>query len=192
MKFDVDFDVPIVVQEDNISDKAVYYEQHHRSNLIFTVLDQERNLVARGVGMNWSQTQQMSADPEWGKQRVIEIVEGSMLAGQLSFQSMNFFHLNDSLPSTPKDMNSSYLTCIVQVANNEAIKPSARGLVIDVFQGVKIQGQSGSWNATSKYLRNGQMIFLERLTGLQWLQKNADLATAAEDGSRAAYPYEIK
>jgi len=129
----------------------------------------------------------MVADPEWGKQRVIEIVEGSLLAGQLTFQSMNFLHINDSLPSTPKDMNSSYLTCIVQIAANAGIKPEAKGLVIDVFQGVKIQAQSGNWSATSKYLRSGQMIFLERLTGYEWVMRNGDLQNKTSD--HGAYPY---
>lgn len=187
MIFDVNFKIPAKVGE--IVDPKVYYEQHHGSNLVFSVIDNDRNLVARGIGINWNQTRQMTANPEWGKPRVIEIVEGALLAGQLSFQSMFFMHLNDNLPTTADYTNNSYLTCIVQVASH--VKPAAKGLILDVFEGVKIQGQSGNWNSNSNYLRNGTMIFLERKTGLQYANANG-LMNAAADGSRAAYPANVE
>lgn len=188
MKFDFNFKTPVKVGE--IVDPQVYYEQHHGSNLVFSVIDDSKNLVARGIGINWNQARQVQANPEWGQPRVIEIVEGALLAGQLTFQSMFFMHLNDSLPTTPDYTNNGYLTCIVQVAQHT--KPSVRGLILDVFEGVKIQGQSGSWNSTSSYLRNGQMIFLERKTGLQFANEMSDLQNAAADGSRAAYPAKVE
>lgn len=182
---------PIVVGE--IKNKDIYYQQFHGTNLVFTVYEQDpisktnRDLVARGQGINWNEQYQMIAEPEWGQRRVIEIVEGAMLAGQLAFQSMWFMHLNDNLPTYRKLGKGSYLTCIVQVATHE--RAELKGLVLDVFQGVKIQGQSGQWNSNSKYLRNGTMLYLERLTGLEWLEANPDLGNAADD--HGAYPASI-
>lgn len=181
---------PIVVGE--IKNSDIYYQQFHGTNLIFTVYATNadaslRSLVARGQGINWSEQYQLIAEPEWGQRRVIEIVDGAMLAGQLAFQSMYFLHLNDNLPTYRILGKGTYLSCMVQVAKHE--RAELKGLVLDVFQGVKIQGQSGQWNANSKYLRNGNMIYMERLSGIEWLQANPDLANAA--GDHGAYPAAI-
>ncbi len=186
MIYGINLTTPIKVGA--IKNPEVYYEGHMGANLVFTVIDKNKSLVARGVGMQWNQSRQLSAQPEWGKKRVIEIVEGAILPGNLTFNSMNFFHLNDNLPTTPDYTNNGYLTCFVQTAEHN--KPSARGLIIDVFRGVKFAAHSGNWNANSQYMMNGQMMFLERLTGLEWVAQNPDLANATAD--RAAYPAEAE
>lgn len=181
-------ELPVKVGE--IKNRDIYYQQFHGTNLICTVYEQDpvtkvnRNLVARGTGLTWNEQYQIIGEPEWGQRRVIEIVEGAMLPGQLTIQAMNFLHLNDSLPTYRNLGKGSYLTCLVQVATHE--RAELKGLVIDAFLSVKLQGQSGQWNANSKYLRNANLIYLERLTGLEWLAANPDLANAADD--HGAYP----
>ena len=73
---------------------------------------------------------------------------------------------------------------MVQIASHE--RAELKGLVLDVFRQVKIQAQSGQWNANTKYMRNGTMLYLERLTGLEWLNDNPGLAAASAD--HGAYP----
>jgi len=176
--------LPLPMKIGNIENKDVYYQQHHGTTLRLTVMDGNNNLVARGQGVTWNEQYQMVAEPEWAERRVIEIVEGAMLPGQLTFQSMYFFHLNDSLPTYRNLGKGDYLQCMVQIASHE--RAELKGLVLDVFRQVKIQAQSGQWNANTKYMRNGTMLYLERLTGLEWLNDNPGLAAASAD--HGAYP----
>jgi len=178
-------DPTIVVGE--VTNPEVYYEGHHGSSLIFSLFDEEKSLIARGTGLQWSENYQLVPIMEWGKRHCLEIVKGAMPPGQLNFQSINFLHLNDTLPTVRNLVEKRELQAIVQIASHET--PELRGLVIDVFVGVVIQGQQGNWNAQSLYLRNGNMLFRKRLNGLQWLELNPDLANQNED--HAAYPATI-
>lgn len=175
-------ELPMLVGE--IKNPEIYYSAHHGSSLIFTLFDGTENLVARGMGMQWNENYQMTPVMEWGQRYCLEIVDGAMQPGQLTINGMNFLQLNDTLPTYRNLIQRRELTGIVQIAEHE--KAEFRGLVIDVFQGVKIGGQSGNWNAQSLYLRNANMMYRKRLTGLEWLAINPDLG--AQTASRAAYP----
>lgn len=172
-----------------ITDSENYYKQHSGVSLVFTIFDpgNDRDLVARGQGMQWNEQYQLYAEPEWGQRRVIEIVEGAMLAGQINFRTMMFFHLQDNMPTYRELGKSEYLECMVQIASHE--KAALKGLVLDVFRGVKFQGQQGQWDANSKYLRNGTMWYMERLKPLEWLEENPDYGNATDE--HGPYPAAI-
>lgn len=182
--------LPIKIADISAEVKDIYYQQHHGTSLIFTIKESGTtdNLVARGTGLTWNEQYQFVAEPEMGARRVIEIVDGAMLPGQLSFQTMYVFAINDRLPSWRTLGNTGYLECIVQIAKHE--RAELKGLVLDVFRQVRIQAQSGQWNANTKYMRNGTMLYLERLTGAEWVKDNATYAAA--DADHAAYPATIK
>lgn len=175
-------DLPYVIAE--VKDSEIYYSAHHGSTLTLSLFDDEFSLVARGTGMQWNEQYQMIPVMEWGQRHCLEISEGAMPPGQLVINAMNFLHLNDAMSTYRKLVQRKELQAIVQVAQHE--KPEFRGLVIDVFQGVKISGQSGNWNAQTLYLRNANMIFRKRLTGLEWLALNPGLA--AQTDEHGAYP----
>lgn len=178
--------LPIRVGE--VQNPQVYYSLHHGSSLVFTLFDQEHNLVARGSGMQWNENYQVTPFMEWGQRHCLEVVKGAMPPGQISLQTANFLHLNDTMPTARNLVERRELTALVQIAEHE--DPNYMGLVIDVFKGITIQVQSANWNAQSLYLRNANMLFRTRLTGMLWLAENPDLANATED--HAAYPAAIQ
>ena len=182
--------LPILIGDITENDKDLYYQQHHGASLIFTIMEAgtTNNLIARGTGIQWNEQYQILGEPEWGARRVIELVEGAALPGQLSFQTMYFFAVNDKLPTWRSLGNQDYLQCVVQIASHE--RAELKGLVLDVFNQVKIVGQSGQWNANTKYLRNGSMLYLERMTGAEWVKQNSTFAAANAD--HGAYPAAIK
>jgi hypothetical protein len=179
------FEVPILIKK--VTNTDIYYKLHHGSSLIFTLFDQNKNLIARGTGMSWNENPQLAPYMEWGKKYCIEIVKGAMNPGQLTVQGANFLHLNDSMPTVANLIENRELTAFVQVGPDEAI--ATRGLVIDVFKGVFVGAQSGNWNSQTLYMRNAQMMFRKRMTGAEWLNDNPGLGAANSD--HAAYPANV-
>lgn len=177
----------------NISNSDVYYKALSGSQLECLVLDSSAtpatNLVARGTGFSFNENYQQTPVLEWAQRKSLEIVTGLMPPGQIQIATLFFMNLNDNMPTVRELVNLTELSVMVRIALHE--DPKLQGLVLDVFQGVKIGGQSGNWNAQSLYLRNAQLIYRERLTGLQWLQANPGLANA-QAGQNAAYPAAIK
>lgn len=171
----------------NVVDPASYYRAFSGSQLVCRVLDKTNNLVARGMGVSFSESYQMTPILEWANRKSIEVVDGMALPGQVQIQTMQFMQLNDSLWTARDLPNIDELTTIVQVADEE--KVSIKGLVIDVFSGCKIQAQNGNWTAQGLYTRTCSLIYRERITGLQWAAANTDLFSAASD--HAAYPANV-
>ncbi len=171
----------------NIKNPDVYFKALSGSQLECLVLDGATNLVARGTGFSFNQSPQQTPVPEWGQRKVLEIVTGMMMPGQAQIQSMFFMHLNDSLPTVADLPNTTDLTILVRIAQHENV--NLMGIVLYALTGARIAGESQNWNAQSLALINAQVIFREKLTGLQWLSQNSDLANAAAD--HAAYPAEI-
>ncbi|OGU56952.1 MAG: hypothetical protein A2V66_10790 [Ignavibacteria bacterium RBG_13_36_8] len=184
--YDEKLQLPITVG--NIKDPQIYYKAPHGSQLRFTIYEEGKNLVARGIGCSWNENPQIQPIMEWNHRYCVEIVKGAMPPGQLQIQTMFFLHLNDSLPTLRSLTSLSELTAIVQIGEHE--DPRLRGLVIEAFKGCVIGGQSGNWNAQSTYLRQAQSWFRIRMTGLEWLAENPGLANAADN--RAGYPAEIE
>ncbi len=170
--FDEKLTLPVVISK--VKDPDTYYTALSGSQLVCTVLDSDLNLVARGVGMSWNENYQKTPILEWGHRHVVEIVTGMQNIGQITVQSMFFMQLNDVMPTFKNLVSRRELQVIVQIAEHE--DPKLAGLVVDVFQGVHIQGQSGNWSAQSLYLRNAQLLYRKRLTGLDWAkqQNNTD------------------
>jgi len=157
-----------------IDNPELYYKALSGSQLVLSVLDGSNNLVARGTGMNWNEQFQQTDLAEWGQRHSLEIVTGRQPIGQITIQTFFFMHINDSLPTTSglKEWAVSELSAIVQIAEHE--DPNLSGLIIDAFEGVKIAGQSGNWNAQSQYMKNMSLVYRVRLNGLEWKQSHAD------------------
>lgn len=180
--FREEFKLPVVVGD--IKSDEVMFRQWQGSQLIYTLFDGENNIIARGTGMNWNENYQMNGDNEWGRRHVIEIVDGAMGLGQISIQTMYFFHLNNNLPTYRSLGRKGELTGIVQVRDHEL--PQYKGLVLDVFEGVKIAGLSGNWSANTKYLMQIQSVYRIRKNAIEWLDENPDLASQTDE--HAPYP----
>lgn len=183
--FDETLALPVVIK--NIKDPQVYYKSFHGSQLRLSIFDAGNNLVVRGIGCSWNENPQITPILEWNHRFSVEIVKGAIPPGQMTIQTLYFFHLNDSLPTLRKLPNLSELSAIVQISDTE--DPRIRGLVLEAFQGCVVGGQSGNWNSTSLYLKQAQVWFRKRLSGAEWLALNPGLANASE--TRAAYPAEI-
>jgi len=161
----------IIVGE--VTDREYYYKAMSGSQLVCSILDGTNNIVARGSGMSWNETFQQTDLPEWGQRNSLEIVTGRQPIGQITIQTFFYMHLNDSLPTTAgiKAWAKNELSGIVQIADHE--DPALAGLIVDAFEGVKIAGQSGNWNAQSQYIRNVSLVYRIRLNGLEWVEKHA-------------------
>jgi hypothetical protein len=169
----------------SIEDTESYYQALPGSALVVQVLDGSKNLIARGFGASWNETYQMTPVMEWGKRYSVEIVKGAMPPGQISIQSMYFMDLNDTLPTFKNLASKRELTAIIQIANEE--DATLNGIVLDVFQGVVIQGQQGNFNASNLYLRNCSMIYRKRLKGIEWLKLNPALKYPAKVGEEISF-----
>mgnify|MGYP001408416440 CR=1 FL=1 len=171
-------DVPIKIGE--ISDPDSYYKSLPGSALVMKVFDNEFNLVARALGMSWSENYQNFPVMELGQRYCVEIVKGAMPPGQLNIQGLFLMQFNDTLPTAKNLVSNRELSALVQIADHE--DSALSGIVLDVFKGCVFQGQQGNFNSTSLYLRNANLIFRTRMTGLEWKQKNPSLKYAAKPG----------
>jgi len=163
------YELPIKIKQ--IDDPETYYQALSGSQLVLTVIDKSFNLFARGTGMSWNEQYQQTPVMEWGQRYCLEIVTGAMTPGQIAVQSIYFMKMNDTLPTQKNLASRRELTAIVQIAKHE--DPALAGIVLDVFQGVKIAGRQGNWNAQSLYLSNANMMYRKRMTGLDWKQSNS-------------------
>jgi hypothetical protein len=164
-----------------VVDTESYYQAIPGSAIVVQVIDSGNNLVARGFGASWNETYQMTPVMEWGQRNSVEIVKGAMPPGQLNIQSMYFMQLNDTLPTYKNLVSKRELTAIFQIADHE--DSSIVGVILDVFQGVIIQGQQANFNAQSLYLRNLNMIYRKRLKGIEWLALNSGILYPAQAGT---------
>jgi hypothetical protein len=179
--------LPIVVADIDVADAKTYYSLHHGSSLVFSLMDGAENLIARGSGISWNESYQMTPYMEMGQRHCLEVVKGAMPPGQISIQSAYFLKLNDTLPTAENLVEKRELTGIVQIAEHE--DPTLKGLVLDVFEGVSISVQNGSFNAQSLYLRNATAVYRLRKSGMLWLRENPSFGEQTE--SHAAYPAKI-
>jgi hypothetical protein len=156
-----------------IKDTEFYHKALSGSQLVCSLYDaKNNNLIARGSGLSWNETFQQTDLPEWGQRHSIETVTGRQPIGQLTIQTFFFMQLNDALPTTQglKNWAVDELIAQVQIAAHE--DPRLAGLVIDVYEGVKIAAQSGNWNAQSQYMRNVSLIYRIRKSGADYYLKN--------------------
>lgn len=181
--FNEAFDLPIKIGEEK--DSESYYQSLHGSQLVVTVLDGTKNLVARGMGMSWNENYQLTPVMEWGQRYSVEIVKGAMPAGQIQIQSMYFMQLNDTLPTYKNLVSKKELSVIVQIADHE--DESLKGVVLDVFEGCVIQAQSGNWNAQALYMRNANLLYRKRLKGIEWVKKIATAKYPAAAGDTISF-----
>lgn len=168
-----------------IVDSESYYQALHGSQLLVSVIDDKKNLVARGMGMSWNENYQLTPILEWGQRYSVEIVKGAMPPAQLSIQSMYFMHLNDTLPTFKNLVSRKELTALIQIATHE--DEALKGIVLDVFQGCIIQGQQGNWNAQSLYLRNANLLYRKRLKGIEWAKLNQSALYPAKAGEEMKF-----
>jgi hypothetical protein len=176
-------DLPIKIGD--IPDSESYYQSLHGSQLLVKVLDNENNLVARGMGVSWNETYQMTPVMEWGQRHAVEIVKGAMQPGQIQVQSMYFMKLNDTLPTYKNLASKRELKVIIQIADHE--DDSLKGVVLDVFEGCVIQAQSGNWNSQSLYMRNANILYRKRLKGIEWVKANQSAKYPAKAGDSITF-----
>jgi len=170
MTYGEKYNLPVNIKA--IEDPSVYYQALSGSQLVCQVFDESYNLFARGMGMSWNEQPQQTPVMEWGQRYCLEIVTGAMPPGQIAIQGMYFMKLNDTMPTYKNLASRRELFAMVQIAKHE--DQALAGIVLDVFQGVKIAGQQGNWNAQSLYLKNANMMYRKRLTGIDWKMQNAD------------------
>lgn len=161
--------IPVKIKE--ITNPKQYYSSYSGASLRMIIfkedaVDPSKNLIARATGISWNENYQQTPVLELGKRFCMEIVSGAMPPGQLSIQSVQFMHLNDTLPTQKNLVEVAEWTAFTQISDEE--RPEISGLVIDVFQGIHIVGQAGNYNAQSLYLRNANMMYRKRLTGIEW------------------------
>lgn len=161
-------DLPVKIGD--IQNRDIYYKGFSGSQLVFQLLDSEKNVISRGMGMSWSENYQQTPVMEWGQRRSFEIITGAMPVGQISINSLYFLQLNDTLPTVRNLSARGDFMAIVQIGSQE--DPAIAGLILDVYKGVKIVGQQGNWNAQSLYLRNANMMYCERLSGAEYALEN--------------------
>jgi hypothetical protein len=178
MAFGDVLDVPVKIGE--VGDPESYYKALPGSALLVKVFDNEFNLIARGLGFSWAENYQNFPVMELGQRHCIEIVKGAMPPGQINYQGMYFMNLNDTMPTYKNLVSTRELSALVQIADHE--DASLNGIVLDVFQGLVIQGQQGNFNAQTLYLRNCNMIYRTRLTGLEWKNLNPAVKYPAASG----------
>ena len=148
-----------------------YQMGHSGSSLMLSLLDGKNNLIARGIGVSWSDNNQVTPVMEYGHRKPTELIEGAVNAGQLQVQSLYFLQLNDSLGSYRDLILKKEFTAIVYIAMTE--RPEDRGTILDCFQGCKIASNQGSFNAQNMYTRNVNLMYRYRETGLEWASKSA-------------------
>ncbi len=181
--FNEKFDLPIKIGA--VSDTESYYQALPGSALVVQVFDGASNLIARGFGVSWNETYQLTPVMEWGKRYSVEIVKGAMPPGQISIQSMYFMDLNDTLPTYKNLVSKRELQAMIQIADHE--DETLKGVVLDVFQGVVIQGQQGNFSSQNLYLRNCNMIYRTRLKGIEWLNLNPTAKYPAAVGPQITF-----
>ena len=166
-------ETPIKFAEISEQDAASYYQSLHGSQLVALVLDGENNLVARGFGLSWGENYQMAPVMEWGQRNATEIVSGAMPPGQINIQSMYFMKLNDVMPTYKNLVERKELKVLIQIQHHE--DPALNGIVLDVFEGCKIQGQQGNFNSQNLYMRNCSILYRKRYTGMEYARKVAGI-----------------
>jgi len=183
MSFAEKLSVPIKIK--GIEDTESYYQALPGSALLIKVFDQDKNMIARGMGVSWAENYQMTPVMEIGQRYCVEIVKGAMPPGQINLQSMYFMQLNDTLPTYKNLVSRRELSALIQIAEHE--DEALKGVVLDVFEGIVIQGQQGNFNAQSLYLRNANMLYRKRTTGIEWKKKNASALYPATAGDEIKF-----
>jgi hypothetical protein len=187
MAYNINEVLPAPVIVGDIKDSSVYYKNPHGSSLLFTVIDENRNLIARGVGVNYSETYQNTPVMELNEKFSKEVVMGAMPPGNLTVQTIFYLHLNDMLPNASNLTDPKEYTAIIQLGDK--VNANLRGLVINVFTGVNLISQGGNVNAQANLTQNIQFSYRVRMNGLQWAEQNPALKNATAD--RAAYPADV-
>lgn len=162
--------VPVVIKDISTDKRDQYYRSFHGAGLKFSLFEEGKdgwNLIARGLGVTWNEQYQQTPVMELNERRCLEIVTGAMPPGQLSIQTVYFMQLNDGLPTSANLASINDIYAMVQVGDNEP--SNVKGLVLDVFKGIKIAGRQGNFNATSLYLTSANMMYRDRMTGLEYL-----------------------
>ncbi len=168
-------ETPVKIKK--VVNAELYYSSLPASAIQVRIMDNDLNVVARGMGLNWNENFQNTPVMEWGHRFATEIVPGAMNPGQLTIQTMFFMHLNDALSTFRNLTRRPEMQAFVYVAKHE--DPQIEGIVLDVFKGVRIVGQQGNFNAQSLYMRNVSMMYRQRLTGAEWYFSNPEKAHQA-------------
>ncbi len=171
MPYDGNLEEPILHTQISPTDEAVYNRAFSGADLVFLLLDGNANLVARGVGVSWSENYQQSPVQEYGHRYPTEIVTGAANAGQLQLQTVYFLKLNDYIGTHSNLILDKEFTAIVGLGDENDPDLLAKLDVTDVFRGVKVVANSGNFSAGQTYMRNISFMYRKRLSGIQNLNE---------------------
>lgn len=171
--YDGTLEPPIQHNQITVNDEAVYNRAFSGADLVILLLDGAANLIARGVGVSWSDNNQQQPVMELGHRAATEIVTGAMNPGQLQVQTVYFLKLNDYIGNHSNLILDKEYTAIVGLGDENDPDLLGKLEVLDVYIGVKINANSGNLAAGQNYMRTVSMIYRKRLTGIQYKVANA-------------------
>ncbi len=173
MPYDGTLEPPIQHNQISVTDEAVYSRAYSGADLVFMLLDGAQNLVARGVGVSWSDNNQIIPVMELGKRYATELVSGAMNPGQLQIQTVYFLKLDDNMGNHSNLILDKEYTAIV--ARGDECDPNLiqKLDVLNFFKGVKIAANSANTASGQNYMRTVSFMYRKRITGIQYKAANA-------------------
>lgn len=119
------------------------------------------NLVARGANFDWSENYNILAVVEYNTYHIQEQVLGLQELGRGSVSTFEFLRLGDNMPNVKTLAHESEITVLEVVGDQHP----QRGMVLNVFYGVRIVAQAGGFTPTSIASRNINITYRYRLPG---------------------------
>ena len=169
MAYDGTLEDPIQHNQITPTDPALYRRAFSGADLIFQLFDGNANLIARGVGVSWSDNYQQTPVMEYGKRAPTEIVTGAANAGQLQVQTIYFCEINDNMGTHSNLKLDKEYTAVVAFSDDSNDPALIDKLdVLDFFKGVKVIANSGNFSAGQNYMRNVSFMYRKCLTGAQY------------------------
>ncbi len=142
-----------------------------------------KNIAARGSGFSWQVATPVSQADEINSRIINETNYGRQELGTGTIDIVFNLQANDQMP-TAQSLGSEGEMTIFEVTGDDHPMTSAElgAVVQNVFLGARIVSQASSDVVNQQKMLNVNIIFRERLTGLQWKQLN----------SSANYPATVK
>lgn len=178
--YDNTLEPPIQHSEINITDEGVYTKAYSGADLVFLLLDGANNLIARGVGCSWNDTNQATPVMEYGHRYATEIVMGATNPGQLQVQTVYFLKLNDYIGNHSNLILNKEFTALVGLGDQNDPDLLAKLEVLDFFKGVVVTANSANFSSGQQYMRNISFMYRKRITGIQYKAANAASKYPAE------------
>lgn len=137
-----------------------------------------QNIIARGANFDWQENYNILPVVEYNEYFIQEQVIGLQELGKGSVSTWEILRINDNLPSVKTLAHESEMTVLEVVGDQHP----QRGLVLNVFYGVRIIGQSGGFSPTGLAGRNVSLTYRYRLPGKDYkaLVKDAKYAGGVE------------